>query len=142
MLIANLALMVAALFTGAAIYVSVAEQPARLGLDDRALLKEWKPAYDRGFAMQAPLSIIGSIFGVWFWWISRDWRWLAGALALVTNGPYTLIVIMPTVKVLKAMPLEAAGAESRGLIEKWGRLHLVRIALGALATLLFLGAAS
>jgi Domain of unknown function (DUF1772) len=140
MLAGQLALIVAAVFSGAAIYVNVAEQPARLRLDDRSALAEWKPAYKRGFAMQGPLAIVGCLLGIIAWWQSGDWRWLAGALLLVANWPYTLIGIMPTNNRLMTMRLEEAGPESRALMEDWGRLHAVRTALGALATVTFLWA--
>jgi hypothetical protein len=134
------ALVVAALFTGAAIYINWAEQPARLGLDDQAMLEEWKPSYARGFAMQASLAVIGFILGTLEWMVTGRWIWLAGAVALVANWPFTLFVIMPVNKELEATPIERAGAQTRALVEKWGMLHGVRSALGALSLGLFLWA--
>jgi hypothetical protein len=136
----QLALIAAALFTGAAVYVNLAEQPARLALDDQACLAEWKPAYARGFAMQASLAIIGFVLGVIAARADMDWRWLAGALLLLANWPFTLIVMLPTNKLLLEIKPQDAGPESRELIEKWGRLHAVRSGLGATATVLFLWA--
>jgi hypothetical protein len=140
MFIGQLALVTAALFSGAAIYVSVAEHPARLGLDDSALLAEWKPSYERGFAMQAPLALIGFLLGIIAARTEMDWRWLVGALLLLANWPFTLIAILPTNKLLMEITPQGADQKSRELIEKWGRLHMVRTALGATATLFFLWA--
>jgi hypothetical protein len=136
----QLALIVAALFAGVALYVSVAEQPARLSLDDRALLTEWKPAYKRGTAMQAPLAIIGFLLGLAARWQTGHWAWLLGAAILIANWPYTLVGIMPTNKILMATESTRAGPDSCALIEKWAALHGGRTAFGFAATLIFLWA--
>jgi len=140
MLAGQLALIVAAIFAGAAIYVNIAEQPARLGLDIRSLLLEWKPSYKRGFAMQAPLAIAGFLLGLLAWWQTGVWLWLLGATILIANWPYTLLGIMPTNNKLMATDPAVAGTDSRELIEKWARLHAVRTALGFASTLVFLWA--
>ena len=140
MLAGLLALIAAAVFFGAAFFVNFAEQPARLHLDDRSSLAEWKPSYKRGFAMQAPLAIVGFVLGVIAWWQTRDWLWLAGAVVLVMNWPYTLLGIMPTNNALMALDPADAGPQSRRLIEKWATLHAVRTVLGAAATALFAAA--
>ena len=58
-----LALVTASIFFGAAIYVNVAEHPARLALDDGAALAQWRPAYKRGTAMQAPIAVLSALLG-------------------------------------------------------------------------------
>jgi uncharacterized membrane protein len=131
MLFGQIALVAAAVFTGAAVYVSIAEQPSRLQLDDRALLTEWKPANKRGFAMQAPLAIVGFVFGALGAWQSDNWWWLLGAIVLVANWPFTIFVIVPANNKLMALDPGTTTPEVRNLIETWGRLHAVRSALGA-----------
>ncbi len=140
MLIGQFALIAAAAFTGAAIYVTVAEQPARLALGDEALLRQWQSSYPRASVMQASLALISALLGVAAYWSSGDWRWLAGAVLIFSNVPYTLLVILPTNKRLQASSPAAADAGTRRTIETWARLHLVRDALGLLATAAYLWA--
>jgi hypothetical protein len=140
MLTGQLAIIAAALFSGAAFYVGFVEQPARLGLEDRALLAEWKPAYKRGTGMQASLAVAGFLLGLSAFWQSGDWRWLIGAVIIVANWPYTFIAILPTNRRLFSIELAAAGGTSRALIERWGALHAVRTGLGLAATAAFLWA--
>src|ERR1700753_1643964 len=137
-MIGLLALMVAALFTGAAIYVNVAEQPARLMLDDRALLTEGKPSYKRGAAMQASLALVGFVLGIIAWWQDSHSGFLIGAAAIIAPWPWTLLVIKPVNDALLATAPEEAGLHSRTLLVRWGALHAVRSVLGALASLAFL----
>jgi hypothetical protein len=96
--------------------------------------------YKLGTRMQAPLALVGTLFGVVAWWQAGDWRWLVGSAAILANWPYTLFAIMPVNNALLALDRAGGDPHARNLIEKWGRLHAGRTALGIVATLLFLWA--
>jgi hypothetical protein len=136
------ALVLAAAFAGAAYYVNEVEQPARLTLNDAGLLAQWKASYPRGYKMQASLAALSGAFGLVAAWQSHSWLWFAGAVLILANWPYTLIMVKPTNDEIGAIDTKAAGAASRALIVKWARLHGVRTALGILATGVFIWALS
>jgi hypothetical protein len=132
MIFGGLALIATACFAGAAIYVTMVEQPARLTLGDTALLAESKPSYRRGFAMLASLALVGGALGIAaFVTTHHDWMWIVGAVLILANWPYTLVVIRPTNQKLMATRFEAAGTDTRRLIQEWGSLDAIRSALGA-----------
>lgn len=142
MIVSQLALIAAAAFAGAAIYVNVAEQPARLVLDDRAMLAQWKRSYDNASIMQAGLALVACALGVIAFFLSHDWRWLLGALLILAPWPWTIFVIMPVNRRLKATAPDAAQSDTRASVEHWGRLHAGRSAFGIAATLVYLWAAA
>jgi hypothetical protein len=131
------ALVIATLFAGAATYISIVEHPARMGLEDAPLLAQWQPSYKRALPIQAALAMLGGAAGLLAWYSFREWQWMAGSLLLLANWPFTLLVIMPVNKPLMAMAPEEAGAKSRSLLRRWGKLHGVRSMLGSAASLLF-----
>ena len=139
-MIGELALICAALFAGAAIFVNVAEQPARLELDDNAMLLQWQRSYNRAAPMQASFALVAALLGLGAAWQVRDWRWALGGLLILANWPYTLLVIKPTNDRLHATPAEQANAETRQMVITWGYLHAGRSALGIATTAVYLWA--
>jgi hypothetical protein len=140
MLAALLALVFAAAFAGAALFVNVAEQPARLSLDVGPALKEWQRSYNRAAPMQGGLALLSAAFGFWTAWQARDWRWFTGAALILANWPYTLLAIKPTNDWLHSVKVEEADEKTRAAIIAWGHLHAGRSTLGVLATAVYLWA--
>ncbi len=138
MLAALLALTTAAMFTGAAIYISIAEHPARLGLSESAALAQWQPSYKAAVPMQAGLALASTLLGIWAWLDIGDSCMLIGAVLIFAVVPFTLFVIKPTNNRMLATAPEAASAATRELLIRWGKLHWVRNLLGFAAVAVFL----
>lgn len=137
-MIVALALVVAAFYSGAALYVNLVEKPALLALDDRAALIGWKIALKRGAVIQAPLCAIGFALGLIAWLHLRDIGNAVGALAMLANIPWTVALILPINRQLLAIAPEAADAGSRALLLRWYSRHTMRSALGLIALIFFL----
>ena len=130
----QLALVVAALFTGAAVYVNAVEHPARRHLDPRAALQEWQPAYKRGAAMQSTLALVGFVLAAAAAWLGAGTLVALGAASIIAPWPWTYLAIMPLNKRLLAMTPAMAGSDVHSMLDRWNTLHRVRTLLGAAAT--------
>ena len=134
-----LATLCAALFAGAALYINVAEHPARMGLETSMAARQWAPSYQRATWMQAPLAVLAFVAGGAAWLLGAGVAWLIAALLIGAVVPFTLFVIMPTNHELLAPGRDLGSSETRMLLEKWGKLHAVRTVLSLAAAILCIG---
>ena len=126
------------LFTGAAVYVSLVEHPARMQCGVELAATEFPPSYRRGTVMQVTSAALGLLSSVSAWFSGATLWWLVGGIVLGSVIPFTLIVILPTNKRLLSPELDRRSAEAERLLARWGRLHAVCSVLSGVALLIFL----
>ena len=133
-----LAVLPAALFAGAALYINVVEHPARMSLETQAAALQWAPSYKRATWLQAPLAIVSLISGAVIWLEGSGVGWLVAALLVGAVVPFTFAIIMPTNHKLLAPGRDISSAETRELLVRWGQLHAVRTVLSLAGTAIYL----
>jgi hypothetical protein len=133
-----LAVLSAALFAGAALYINVAEHPARMGLETRVAAQQWAPSYKRATWLQAPLAIVSLLCGVAVWLHGGRLGWLVAALLVGSVVPFTLVIIMPTNHKLLMPGRDLASPETHQLLVRWGQLHAIRTVLSLVGTVIYL----
>jgi hypothetical protein len=135
----SLALALAAAFFGAALYVNLVEQPARLALDDQAILNEWTPSDRRGVALMLGLSLLSAALGLVAYFASQDVRWAIGALIVILVWPYTVFAMAPISNQILTLTPRDIGA-ARALVRQWGLLEYGQTAIGLAASVVYLWA--
>jgi uncharacterized membrane protein len=133
-----LATLAAGLFAGAAIYIDLAEQPARKQIDIAAALAEWRPSYKRAAVVQPLLAAVGFLSAVAAWLMGASVWWLVGGVLLVAVIPYTLIVALPTNNKLLDPATDKNPDLARRLLIRWGRVHTVRSVMSLATFVVFM----
>ena len=86
----------AAAFLGATTYIGFVEQPARLALGIRSMVREWKQSNRRGALMLSVVVVISAILAsIEFRTSGGDVRWLIGGATILASWPYNYFVVMP-----------------------------------------------
>ena len=132
------AVLACSLFTGAAVYISLVEHPARMECGVEIAATEFSPSYRRASIMQATLAAVGLVSSIAAWLAGATFWWVVAGALLGSVIPFTLILILPTNKLLLSPALDKRSLEAGQLLARWGALHAVRSVLSALALLLFL----
>ena len=125
-------------FFGAALYIALVQHPAAREAGVGGVF--FPPMYRRAAPMQIALALAGSIAGAICGIAFGEVRWVVGAGLLFAVIPITLILIKPTNDRLldPNTDLRWQSTQTRALLEKWARLHWIRIASSGAAFVVYL----
>ena len=128
---------VAAAFLGATVYIGLVEQPARLRLNTRAMIEEWKLSNRRGTLVLSTVAVLSAAIALVQFRQSGDVRWIIGGTAILASWPYAYFVMMPVNVWLFAIQLGKPVSPRRGLMRVWGLLELGHALIGFVACSVF-----
>ena len=121
---------VAAAFLGAAVYIGLVEQPARLALGGRAMIKEWAQSNHRGTVMMSALAVVSAILAFIQFKTDGDVRWIIGGVIILASWLYAYFVMVPVNIWLCAVPLARPVSPVRKLMRDWGLLEWGQALIG------------
>jgi hypothetical protein len=88
--------------------------------------------------MQASSAALGLLSSIAAWLAGATFWWLVAGALLGSVIPFTLLVILPTNRLLLSPTLDKRSVEAERLLARWAALHAVRSVLSGVALLLFL----
>jgi len=133
-----IAVLAALHFSGAAIYISLVEHPARMACGTELAATVFGPSYRRAVLLQVSLALAAATAGVAVWSVNGPVLWVIGAMLTFAVIPFTVVAIAPTNRWLLSPEVDRASAATHRLLLRWGKLHAVRGALGFAASVVFL----
>ena len=87
--------------------------------------------YSRVAPLQASLTTISAVSSIIAFYMNNNRAYLYAGLMMATVVPYTLIFMKPTSNKIKRNDQDAE--TTKRLVKKWGKLHVVRTAIGLVA---------
>jgi anthrone oxygenase-like protein len=116
------AVLACSLFTGASIYISLVEHPARMACGVELAATEFPPSYRRATIVQVTSAALGLLSSMVAWFAGATFWWVVAGALLGSVMPFTLIVILPTNKRLLSPDTGSALSTDRAATHTLGRV--------------------
>ncbi len=116
------------IFAGAALYISVTQQPSLAEtLNNNELVVHFKSFYPKAARMQATLTIVSSAALIASHFLKHDWWNLAAGILMGSIFPYTILLMLPVNnQFMNATPGSSSSKPFTKLFSTWGKLHWYR----------------
>jgi uncharacterized membrane protein len=129
------------IFFGAALYISLVQQPAALATGGEFAARFFPEMYARAAVLQAGSALIGALAAFAAWYYGARPIALIAVVLLIGIILFTLVVVAPLNQELIDGSVDPSSERAAELLLQWGRLHWLRTIAGGIAFLACLRAA-